>query len=156
MFKEIELDGKGWARGRNGYFVPRRAELFRDVRGQVNLEVWSKRRGNVEPVFLRVSRDEALELARAVIALAGGGEPKTPRVVVVVEGGNVQEILSDQPVDVVKVDYDVEGMFEDDLRLVAQVGEGGKKTYALAWVRHWGEALVSPGEAKRFFRTALD
>lgn len=155
MFKEVELDGKGWARGRNGYFVPREMELFKDVRGQVNLEVWSRTRGRTEPVFLRVSKGEALELARALTALAGG-EAKTPRAVVVIEGGNVQAILSDRPVDVVKVDYDVDGTPREELRRVPQDVEGAKKSFAWASVRHWGEAVVSPEETKRFFRTALD
>ena len=69
MFKEIELDGKGWARGRNGYFVPRKVELFRDVRGQVNLEVWSRNRGKTEPVFLRVSGVDAKKLAHQILSL---------------------------------------------------------------------------------------
>jgi len=40
MWKEIKLDGKGWARGRNGYFVPRKVEVFKDMRGQINLLVF--------------------------------------------------------------------------------------------------------------------
>lgn len=75
MFKEIVLDGKGWARGRNGYFVPRRVELFKDVRGQVNLEVWSKRRGKVEPLYLRASKADAEKLARHLLSLSKGGKP---------------------------------------------------------------------------------
>lgn len=75
MFKEIVLDGKGWARGRNGYFVPRKVELFKDVRGQVNLEVWSKSLGKVEPIYLRVSKAEAQKLARHLSSLSKGGKP---------------------------------------------------------------------------------
>lgn len=75
MFKEIELDGKGWARGRNGFFVPRKVELFKDVRDQVNLEVWSKKRGKREPLFLRVSPADARKLARHILSL-GEGRPR--------------------------------------------------------------------------------
>jgi hypothetical protein len=38
MVKEIELEGKGWARGRNGYFVPRRVDCFKDVEVSAPLE----------------------------------------------------------------------------------------------------------------------
>ena len=72
----MEFDGKGRARGRNGYFIPRKAELFQDTRGQVNLEVWSRRRGNVEPLLLRVSKADAEKLAQGILSLGEGGEPK--------------------------------------------------------------------------------
>lgn len=76
MWKEIELDGKGRARGRNGYFVPRKVELLKDVRGQVNLEVWSRSRGKTEPLFLRLSRVDADKLARLILILVGRGDRK--------------------------------------------------------------------------------
>ena len=74
MWKEIKLDGSGWARGRNGYFVPRRVELFKDVRGQVNLEVWSRRRGKIEPLLLRVSGTDAEKLADSILSLGKEAE----------------------------------------------------------------------------------
>ncbi len=155
MLKEIKLDGKGWARGRNGYFVPRQVTCFKDVEGQINLSVSSSRPGKVEPISLRLSQAEALELGRVLNGFAGKGE-KPPRVVVVIVGGNVQEILSDRPgISVVKVDYDVDGTPREELKRVEQPEEGGRKSYALASVRHWGEAEVSPRETERFFKNAL-
>ena len=69
MWKEIKLDGRGWARGRNGYFIPRKAEVFRDVRGQVNLWVFSRQVGKTEPISLRVSRAEAAQLGKHLLAM---------------------------------------------------------------------------------------
>ena len=80
---------------------------------------------------------------------------KKIKVVVVIEGGNVQEIFTNQEgVEVVKVDYDVEGTPREELKRVQQDNAEGKKSYALASVRHWGEAQVFPKETKRFFRNA--
>jgi hypothetical protein len=155
MFKEIELEGKGWARGRNGYFIPRRVGCFKDPEGQINLSVSSSHPGKVVPISLRLSRVEALELVDVIRSLAGKRE-ETPRVVVVIEGGNVQEILADRPLKAVKVDYDMDGTPRWELKRVLQDGDGGKKSYAFASVRHWGEAVVSSRETERFFRNALD
>ena len=74
MWKEIKLDGRGWARGRNGYFVPRKAEVFKDVRGQVNLWVFSKQVGKTEPISLRVSRRDAASLGKLLLNLGGIGK----------------------------------------------------------------------------------
>jgi len=80
---------------------------------------------------------------------------KKVKVVVVIEGGNVQEIFTNVPgVEVVKVDYDVDGMPREELKKVQQDDGGGKKSFALASVRQWGEALVYPKDTKRFFRNA--
>jgi len=80
---------------------------------------------------------------------------KTVKVVVVIEGGNVQRILSNVPgVQVVKVDYDVEGSPREDLKRVAQYETSGKKTYQLAFVSMWGEAEPAPESIGRFFRNA--
>jgi hypothetical protein len=156
MVKEIQLEGKGWARGRNGYFIPRRVDCFKDVKGQINLSVSSAHPGKVEPISLRLTKAEALELVSVIHSLAGKRE-ETPRVVVVIEGGNVQEILADRPgVNVVKVDYDVEGTPREELKRVAQYLDDVNRTYELAIVRHWGEALSNPKDTKRFFRNARD
>jgi hypothetical protein len=69
MWKEIKLDGKGWARGRNGYFVPRKLEVFKDVRGQINLLVFSRQVGKTEPLSFRVSGQEAALLGRHLLAM---------------------------------------------------------------------------------------
>jgi len=74
MWKEIELDGKGWARGRNGYFVPRKVEVFKDVREQVNLLVFSRQVGKTEPIALRVSRAEASLLGKHLLAMGSKQE----------------------------------------------------------------------------------
>ncbi len=156
MLKEIELEGKGMARGRNGYFVPRRVDCFKDVKGMVNLAVASNRPGKVEPISLRLTKAEALRLADTLYSLAGNPK-RERRVVVVVEGGNVQNVFASHPdVQVVKVDYDVDGTPREELRRVLQFGDGGKKSYELASVRHWGEAEVCPLETNRFFRNAKD
>lgn len=72
MWKEIKLDGKGLAKGRNGYFIPRKLELFTDARGEFTLWVWSKRMDRKEPVSLRVSKADAGELARQLRSLLKG------------------------------------------------------------------------------------
>jgi hypothetical protein len=155
MWKEINLDGEGWARGRNGYFVPRKIEVFKDVRGKINLSVASNRPGKVDPISLRVSKDEARRLASVLNSLAGN--QKEMRVVVVVEGGNVQSIFASHPdLHFVKVDYDVEGTPRGELRRVLQDCDNGKKSYELASVRHWGEAEVCPQWTNRFFKNARD
>jgi hypothetical protein len=152
---EIELGGKGWARGRNGYFVPRRLDGFQDTKGMVNLSVLSSRTGKSDPISLRLTKGEAVELGTKLFSIIGIRKAH-PKVVIVVEGGNVQSIFSDQPVQVVKVDYDTEGTPREELKRVLQIGDEGEKSYELAFVRHWGEAEVCPEETERFFRNAMD
>jgi len=82
---------------------------------------------------------------------------KKVKVVVVIEGGNVQEIFANiEGVEVVKVDYDLDGTPREELKRVQQDGERGKKSFTLASVRHWGEASVFPKDTQRFFRNAKD
>ena len=76
MWKEIKLDGKGWARGRNGYFVPRKVEVFKDMRGQINLLVFSRQVGKTEPLSLRVSGPEAALLGKQLFVM--GANRKAP------------------------------------------------------------------------------
>ena len=83
MWKEIKLDGKGWARGRNGYFVPRKVEVFDDVRRNINLLVFSRQVGKTESICLRVSRPEAALLGKHLLAMgshrkAQGVERRNP------------------------------------------------------------------------------
>jgi len=49
-------------------------------------------------------------------------EALTPRIVVTVEGGLIQNVMADQQVDLLVIDYDVEGCDPDDLNEVPQVG----------------------------------
>ena len=152
MFKEIELEGKGWARGRNGYFVPRRLDCLKDAEGMITLSVASNRMGK-NPISLKLTPVEASQLARILEAQLG--KEKAIRVVAVVEGGNIQSIFANQPnVHVVKVDYDVDGTPREELKRVLQ--DDDKKTYELASVRHWGEVEVCPQDTNRFFRNAMD
>lgn len=82
---------------------------------------------------------------------------KKIKVVVVIEGGNVQEIFANQEgVNIVKVDYDVEGTPNQELKRVLQDDGEGKKSFAFASVCHWGEASVFPKDTRRFFRNAKD
>lgn len=91
MFKEIELEGKGWARGRNGYFVPRRLDCLKDTEGMINLSVSSCRIGQ-NPISLSLTQLEALRLGKALCGQVGN--QKEIQVVVVVEGGNIQSIFT--------------------------------------------------------------
>ena len=82
---------------------------------------------------------------------------KKIKLVVVIEGGNVQGIFTNQSgVHIVKVDYDVEGSPREELKRVLQENGEGKKSYALASVTHWGEASVFPKDTKRFFKNAME
>ncbi len=154
MFKELLLKGTGWARGRNGYFIPRKVDCFKDIEGNLNLSVSSSRAGKTDPISLKISRAEALELAENILSVL---KPKAEtKLVVVIEGGNVQEIMANRPgVKICKVDYDCEGADRAEVKRVLQFGNNNKKTYELAYVRHWGEASPEPREIKRFFRNAM-
>lgn len=66
--------------------------------------------------LLRNSAPDAYELLHGALS---GGSPATPspKVLITVEGGVIQSVVSDQPVDVVMVDYDVDS--EDGETLIA-------------------------------------
>lgn len=49
---------------------------------------------------------------------------KRPHVIITVEGGVVQGVLCDQPVDCTIVDYDVEGLDPDRIVEIPQLGAG--------------------------------
>ena len=46
---------------------------------------------------------------------------KQPKVVITLDGGIVEDILSDVPSDVIVIDYDVEGIEEDRLTQIPQI-----------------------------------
>lgn len=144
MVTEIQLDGTGWARGRNGYFVPRRLDCFGDITGMVNLSAASRRGAKTDPIVLTVTRPEALSLSRALVAQAGL-EPKT-RIVLFVEKGMVTGILADHPTQALLVDCDVEGKNQEGLDLVSW---NGREKWAN--VRPWGEAEVFSQKVQGFY-----
>lgn len=57
---------------------------------------------------------------------AEGYAPKgeLPKIVVVMEGGVLHQVLSERPVDLIKVDYDVDGANPDKLVSIPQKGLG--------------------------------
>ena len=59
-------------------------------------------------------------------------EKKAPKVIVVIDGGNVSAILGDSPIDAHVIDYDVEGQYPDDCHEIPQ-GEG-KTTTAVPYI----------------------
>ena len=73
------------------------------------------------------------------------------RVFVIVQDGAIQDVLADDPdvVNVVVVDYDVEGVPDDETTWVPQDDADGKVTgSAEAVVTRWGnEGLALPGQA---------
>lgn len=71
---------------------------------------------------------------------------KRPRVTITVEGGVIQAVEADAPVDVLVVDYDSEGCSEEDIR---RVGNGD--ALVAAWPAH-----VNPDNIARIFREAGD
>lgn len=79
-----------------------------------------------------------------------------PRVVVVLDGGLVQDVLADVPVDCVKIDYDTEGADRADLWPVPQDGtEGDRPASSEAFISHFG-VEVSPERVALLFLTADD
>ena len=142
MFKEIELTGHGYARGRNGGFVPRKVEFFKDSKGELTLSVRSKKEGNAEPIRLRLPRYEALELLNGLVGILK--PEKEPKVAVVIEGGVVQAFLANKPgVHVLVVDYDTEGSGGEYVKKVRQeTTELTDPKYSDAFVNAWGQATI--------------
>ena len=72
------------------------------------------------------------------------------KIVVVVDGGCVTDIMSDTPgVDVVLVDYDTDGVAEDLLVQIPQ--DDGTTAAASCWK---GPADYEPAAVEQFFATA--
>ena len=80
MYKDVSLSDverlEKSARGRNGWFSPRTIEVQQipSWKKQGNIEisiaVISKRQGNEPPIWLRLPRDKALELAETIKEMA--------------------------------------------------------------------------------------
>lgn len=68
------------------------------------------------------------------------------RIVIVVEGGVVQEVLSDDPINVMVIDHDIDGVDEDSL-VTFQPGEG-KPFQAVA---HIWKASAMPDLVATYF-----
>lgn len=52
------------------------------------------------------------------------------QIVIVIEGGLVDQVLSTEPVEYVVIDYDTEGAMEQDLTNIPQAGGGSAPAYA--------------------------
>lgn len=80
MIRVIKLDGKGEARGRNGWFIPVKAEVW-VIDGNIELDVASKSPGELAPIVVRLSTEDWLAVgkvladeARELLKEAGNGE----------------------------------------------------------------------------------
>lgn len=154
MFKEIELGGHGYARGRNGGFVPRKVELYEGKDGELTLDVYSKREGGAAPIRLRLPRHEALELVHGLMQFL---KPEVePKVAVVLEGGLVQAFLSNRPdIETLVVDYDTDGDHGPSVKLVRQDLNGDKSLEpAEAFVTDWGTATLDERFTKHVYEIA--
>lgn len=67
MFESVEFDGKGYAWGRNGRFVPRKAEAMKFNSGEVEVSVESKRTDGRSPMVLRMSGPDAVKFAMMIL-----------------------------------------------------------------------------------------
>jgi hypothetical protein len=74
--------------------------------------------------------------------------PPTPRVIVVLEGGLVQDIVTTIPMDAAVIDYDTEGAEEDDLTQIPQQGTYGGFVPACAGIRY---VEVQPDRCNQLF-----
>lgn len=76
----------------------------------------------------------ALERAHALAGDAtSANEISTPRVVIEIEGGLVQNVTANCLLEVVKIDYDTEGCDDDDLSGVVLLDEDGNESITRAW-----------------------
>ena len=99
--REIEFKDEGArARGRNGYFVPAKAEAFKDFEGRLMLSVFSKRVGKTEPLYLRISMDDVEALAGLLVSFL----PKEKRngfpvvdVVATIKSGLIESVEANRP-----------------------------------------------------------
>jgi hypothetical protein len=73
-----------------------------------------------------------------------------PKVVVFIEGGLVQEVISDSPVNFAVVDYDIEGADDDDIADIPQ-GDG---TTAEAY-RRYHKTMVFPNRTNEVVNDSL-
>lgn len=73
MYEQVKFDGKGYAWGRNGRFVPKEADVLKFNTGEVELTVNSKRSGNRSPMVLRLSGADAVCFANKILKAASRG-----------------------------------------------------------------------------------
>lgn len=59
MISEMNFDRKAFARGRNGFFYPKDAEFHKDGAGNIVISVFSARKGNFAPIYLKLSKKDA-------------------------------------------------------------------------------------------------
>lgn len=75
---------------------------------------------------------------------------ETPRIVIIMDGGLVQNVLTDISVDVYKIDYDTDGadLDDEDLREIPQSGEDRK---VLAYASYC-DSEVNPKEVEELIK----
>jgi hypothetical protein len=81
--------------------------------------------------------------------------PPTPRVVIVVEGGLLQDIITTAPIDVVEIDYDTDGADEEEIMQIPQdlpgMSENASLESTAAAVAMVRTAEVNPARANQLF-----
>lgn len=88
--------------------------------------------------------------------MSANSEQPEPRIVITVEGGVVQSILSSVPADVLTIDYDVDGRDSRRLVEVPQEGLGERRTeLAHVMIDSAGNGLNEPARVNELF-TLLD
>jgi hypothetical protein len=92
----------------------------------------------LKPAARETAELEAVRLCSAALATIGHRQlaienpPTPPRLVITLEGGLVQDILSDRPAEVAIVDYDTDGADPADDNLVPITQDDGTKLPAFA------------------------
>lgn len=64
----------------------------------------------------------------------------TPKIVIVIKGGLIQNVLSTVPVEVLRIDYDIEGADPDNLTYISQSDGQTPRyatTFAPAYANFW-------------------
>ena len=72
------------------------------------------------------------------------------KVVVVIEGGTVRDVLTTDPVEVAVIDYDTDGVEESELKKIPQMSRGGHSVFAEA-VGGVHSVDVNPERAEELF-----
>lgn len=104
------------ARGRNGYFVPKRIEVWESPKDTINFTVSSAREGDREPIILRVNKEDAQAIAHLLLNAIKAPVPAPQAVIFIGEAG-VDSVVSNVPgLDVVSVNYDVEYADKEDIQ----------------------------------------
>lgn len=82
---------------------------------------------------------------------------KKPRVAITISGGNFQDIVSSQEIDVVVIDFDTEGSSEDDINPVKDIPysvEDNRTEKAYISVSNLDEDSVNPERVDQLFKIA--